>query len=158
MGYLVTLRIRGFQARIPFMCSIRLWTTSLWGSQWPLIHTWNRAVINIKWVGLPPCQWHQVSVRAGKWLIKRCLKKLYILSQYFHSCFRQVNICCSIADIWRPISLWNGNTTNQAIAMSRYQSYFKSNHCAYQWLSVKYILFEFDISGKKSMCYSVLIL
>ena len=92
----------------------------LWG------RTWNSVVFNIRWVRLPPCQWPNVCLRAVKWLIKRCLKKLYIFFSVFIVVFdKQANIRCSIGSIPRSISSRDHNATDQAIAMNRYQSYFR---------------------------------
>ena len=33
--------------------------------------TWNSVVINIEWLRLPPCQWPQVGLSAGKWMTKK---------------------------------------------------------------------------------------
>ena len=60
-------------------------------------------------------------------MIKKFLNKFCILSECFYCCFRfkQANFRCSISSISKPISWCNHNATDQAIAMDRYQSYFR---------------------------------
>ena len=87
---------------------------------------------------LPPCQWPKVGLSAAKWPIKKSLNKLYILFRVFIAGFdKQANIQCSIGSISRPISSHDRNSTDQAIAMDRYQSYFRNFFSGKQQAAVK---------------------
>ena len=56
---------------------------------------------------------------------KKSWNKLYILFHWFYWNFdKQANIRCSIDSISKPISLHDHNSTDQAIALDRYQGYF----------------------------------
>ena len=93
-------QIGRFLSQIPLMCSVRPWDpTSLLSSQWPLGCTWNSAVINIGWIRL----------------------RFSVFITLFH---KQANICCSIGNISRSIFSLDHNATDQAIVISKYQSYF----------------------------------
>ena len=95
-------------------------------SQWPSGRTWNSVVINIGWVRLPPCQWPIVGPSVAKWLIKKSLKNFTFCFSVFIAVFdKQANIRCSTGSFSRLISLCDHNASDQAIAMGRYQSYFR---------------------------------
>ena len=106
------------------MHSVRPWSpTSLWGSRWTSVHTWNGVVIIIEWVRLPACQWPKVGLcPANDWL-KKFEQTLYFLSFFIAIFGSQANINCSIDSISWPISSYNHNSTDQAIGMDIYQSY-----------------------------------
>ena len=86
-------------------------------------------MINFGWVRLPSCHWSKGPFRAAEWLIKKSFNKIFNLLHCFNCHFdKQANIRCSTGNISRPISLRDRNTTDQAIAMDRHQSYFRKRY------------------------------
>ena len=109
------------------MRSFILWErTLLRGSHWTSGRFWNSVVINIDWVWLPPCQWPKVGLSAAKWLIKEVWTNFTFFFLIFIAVFDKEEIInISINSVSRPISTHDYNSTNQAIAMGRYQSDFR---------------------------------
>ena len=132
------------------MCSVIPWEPRLLrDSRWTSGLTWNSVVINIEWVKLPPCQWLNFGHSAAKWPIKEVWTNFTFCFVFFIAAFeRKANIHFSIDSISRTISLQDHNSTDQAIAMDRYQSDFRKLGISFlenkklQWrLTKKIILF-----------------
>ena len=70
-------------------------------------------------------QWPKVGLSVAIWLINKVWTNFifcFVLFWFFCCRFQQANIHCGINSISRPISTHDHNSTDQAIAMDKYQT------------------------------------
>ena len=123
-GILVIIHFFLFRSHLGEIFKLLTPHYEIWGYRWPLGCTWNNVVINIGWGRV---------IASGPKLTLEQLNGWQKVWTNFTFCFsgfiavfnKQANIRCSTGSISRPISSRDHNAIDQAIAMDRYQGYFR---------------------------------